>query len=58
MERVAPKEEAFGKPGMESRWTRGNKDAVGTAYSASSRVWYTLAVRILRTCESNADTLF
>jgi glucoamylase len=39
--------EAFGKPGIEPRWTRGNKDAVGTAYSASSRVWFTLAAGIL-----------
>jgi len=35
--------QAFGKPGIEPRWTRGNKDAVGTAYSASSRIWFTLA---------------
>lgn len=27
---------------MEPRWTRGAKDAVGTAYSTSSRLWYTL----------------
>jgi glucoamylase len=27
---------------MEPRWTRGAKAAVGTAYSTSSRVWYTL----------------
>jgi glucoamylase len=33
---------AFGAPGMEPRWTRGAKDAVGTAYSTSSKVWYTL----------------
>jgi len=39
--------EPFGKPGIEPRWTRGNKDAVGTAYSASSRVWFTLAAGIL-----------
>ena len=29
-------------PGIEPRWTRGTKLAVGTAYSTSSRVWYTL----------------
>ena len=34
---------AFGQPGIEPRWTRGNKDAVGTAYSASSRLWFTLS---------------
>jgi glucoamylase len=36
-QRVAP-----GGPGIEPRWTRGAKSAVGTAYSTSSRVWYTL----------------
>lgn len=34
--------EAFGKPGIEPRWTQGNKDGAGTAYSADSRVWFTL----------------
>ncbi len=33
---------AFGQPGIEPRWTRGNKDGVGTAYSAASRIWFTL----------------
>src|SRR3989441_6880463 len=33
---------APGGPGIEPRWTRGTKVAVGTAYSTSSRVWYTL----------------
>jgi glucoamylase len=32
---------APGGPGIEPRWTRGAKTAVGTAYSTSSRVWYT-----------------
>ncbi|MGH9466527.1 MAG: glycoside hydrolase family 15 protein [Terriglobales bacterium] len=35
--------EAFGSPGIPPRWTRGGKDAVGTAYASSSRVWFTLA---------------
>ncbi|MBO0862546.1 MAG: glucan 1,4-alpha-glucosidase [Chloracidobacterium sp.] len=35
--RLAP-----GGPGIEPRWTRGAKLAVGTAYSTSSNVWYTL----------------
>src|SRR6266705_2115649 len=35
--RIAP-----GGPGIEPRWTRGTKVAVGTAYSTSSRLWYTL----------------
>jgi glucoamylase len=33
---------APGGPGIEPRWTPGAKLAVGTAYSTSSRVWYTL----------------
>jgi glucoamylase len=33
---------APGGPGIEPRWSRGAKVAVGTAYSTSSRVWYTL----------------
>jgi len=32
---------AFGRPGMEPRWTHGGKDGLGTAYAASSRVWFT-----------------
>ena len=32
---------AFGWPGTEPRWTHGAKDGVGTAYAASSRVWFT-----------------
>jgi glucoamylase len=34
---------AFGAPGVEPRWTSSQKDAVSTAYSASSRVWFTLS---------------
>jgi glucoamylase len=34
---------APGGPGIPPRWTRGAKDGVGTAYSVSSRVWYTVA---------------
>jgi glucoamylase len=33
---------APGGPGIEPRWTRGAKAAIGTAYSTSSRLWYTL----------------
>ena len=33
---------AFGAPGSEPRWTHGNKEGVGTAYAASSRIWFTL----------------
>ena len=32
---------AFGAPGIEPRWTSSNKEAVGCAYSTSSRVWFT-----------------
>jgi glucoamylase len=38
---------APGRPGIAPRWTRSNKDAVGTAYSASSRVWFTVSKGIL-----------
>ncbi len=34
--------EAFGRPGIEPRWTHGSKEGVGTAYAASSRIWFTL----------------
>src|SRR5579863_3235641 len=40
--RVAP-----GGPGLPPRWTRGAKEAVGTAYSTASHVWYTVAAGIL-----------
>jgi glucoamylase len=33
--------DAFGWPGTEPRWTHGAKDGVGTAYAASSRIWFT-----------------
>jgi glucoamylase len=39
--------EAFGSPGMEPRWTSSVKDAVGTAYSASSRIWFTVSHGVL-----------
>ena len=32
---------AFGQPGIRPRWTHGGKDGVGTAYAASSRIWFT-----------------
>jgi glucoamylase len=34
---------AFGSPGVAPRWTSSKKDAVSTAYSASSRVWFTVS---------------
>ena len=39
--------EAFGAPGLKPRWTSSVKDAVVTAYSASSRVWFTCSHGIL-----------
>lgn len=38
---------AFGAPGLPPRWTSSEKDTVGTAYSASSRVWFTVSHGIL-----------
>ena len=34
---------AFGGPGLPPRWTSSQKDAVATAYAASSRVWFTVS---------------
>jgi len=34
---------AFGAPGLAPRWTSSQKDAVLTAYAASSRVWFTVS---------------
>ena len=39
--------EAFGSPGLAPRWTSSTKDAVGTAYSGSSRAWFTCSHGIL-----------
>jgi glucoamylase len=44
---IAHQNIAPGGPGLPPRWTRGAKEAVGTAYSAASRVWYTVAAGIL-----------
>ncbi len=38
---------AFGAPGIAPRWTQGTKDAIGTAYSAGSTVWFTVSAGIL-----------
>jgi len=38
---------AFGAPGISPRWTHGAKEAVGTAYSTSSRVWFTVSGGVL-----------
>ena len=44
---LAQQGEAFGGPGMEPRWTSSVKDAVGTAYAASSRIWFTCSHGVL-----------
>src|SRR5262249_18218178 len=38
---------AFGHPGILPTWSTSSKEGVGTAYSTSSRVWFTLADGIL-----------
>ncbi len=47
---MTPKNPAPGGPGIPPHWTRGAKEAVGTAYSTSSRVWYTLADGVITEC--------
>jgi len=42
MAETRPNRIAFGKPGIDPKWTHGNKDGVGTAYSGDSRIWFTL----------------
>ncbi|MFQ6043106.1 MAG: glycoside hydrolase family 15 protein, partial [Candidatus Poribacteria bacterium] len=39
--------EAFGSPGITPKWTSSSKEGVGTAYSTSSRVWFTVSHGIL-----------
>ena len=43
MARLLTGRRAFGHPGIAPRWTRSAKDAIGTAYSASSRVWFSMS---------------
>ena len=38
---------ATGGPGIAPRWTRGAKDAVGTAYSVAASIWFTSSAGIL-----------
>ncbi len=42
-----PSNLAPGGPGIEPRWTRAAKDAVGTAATVASHVWYTMSRGIL-----------
>ena len=46
--RFRGKHAAFGHPGIEPRWTHGNKDGVGTAYSADSRIWGFVPLRNIK----------
>jgi glucoamylase len=41
--RPKDKRKAHGKPGDKPRWSSGAKTLVGTAASARSRIWYTIA---------------
>ena len=38
---------AFGAPGIAPRWTQSAEDAIGTAYSAGSTVWFTVSAGLL-----------
>jgi len=42
MPQLLKRSHAFGKPGIEPRWTSARKEGIGTAYSVASRVWFTL----------------
>jgi glucoamylase len=39
---IVSNKEAFGRPGIEARWTHSNKAGVGTAFSADSHLWFTV----------------
>jgi glucoamylase len=39
--------EAFGRPGIEPKWTSSSKEGIGTALSEASPVWFTLAYGVL-----------
>ena len=42
MVKFLQQQQAFGAPGIEPRWSHADKIGIGTAYSTSSRLWYTL----------------
>lgn len=50
MTRFRGTRDAFGAPGIEPKWTRGDKDGLGTAYHAASRVWFTMQRGIVTEC--------
>src|SRR5574337_700362 len=37
----------FGSPGIPPKWTSSSKEGVGTVYSSSSRVWFTISHGVL-----------
>jgi len=42
MAKIRGDNHAFGWPGREPRWTHVDKDGIDTAYSAASRIWFTI----------------
>lgn len=44
---MAVQGEAFGRPGLEPKWTSSSKEGIGTALSEAAPVWFTLAYGIL-----------
>ena len=47
MARILTSPVATGAPGIPPRWTRSAKDAVCTAYSSASRLWFTTSAGVL-----------
>jgi glucoamylase len=47
MARLLDSHSASGHPGISPRWTRSDKDGVGSAYSDLSRIWFTVSKGIL-----------
>ncbi len=47
MARILTSPVATGAPGIPPRWTRSAKDAVCTAYSSASRIWFTTSAGVL-----------
>ncbi|WP_294533752.1 glycoside hydrolase family 15 protein [uncultured Rhodoblastus sp.] len=41
------KNPATGGPGIEPRWAQGDKDGIGTAFSDSSPLWFTIAAGVV-----------
>ena len=47
MARLEDSPVATGAPGIEPRWTHSAKDIIGTAYSTSSHIWFTVSRGVL-----------